>query len=94
MLVSVYTIGVGIIAVILLSIGAYTAMQLLVSHTVEIDQYGTGEVVASFRVMYFAMFFFVIFFGIMDAGVNGMKKFRKQRTMARQEAEELSEKQK
>ena len=44
--------------------------------------------------MYFAMFFFVIFFGIMDAGVNGMKKFRKQRTMAIQEAEELSEKQK
>ena len=92
-LVSVYTIGCGIITVTILSIAAYAGVQILVSADPNYDQFGTGEVVASLPIMYFAMFFFVVTFGLLDAGLNNIRKFIKMRRMMAQEAEEFEKKQ-
>ena len=78
-LVSVFTIGAGIILTVLISIAAYIVVQHIVSSTAELDQFGTGEIVSSMPIMYLAMFFFVTLIGMLDASITNLRRFVKMR---------------
>ena len=92
-LVSVYSIGAGIIVVSIFSIASYIVFQFLVSGMdATLDQFGTGEIVGSFPILYFAMFLFVGTFGLTDNALENLRKFMKIRRLEKAEKAEIEKK--
>ena len=58
----------------------------------KLDQFGTGEVVGSFPIMYFALFLFVGTFGLTDNALENLRKFLKIRRLEEKENAEFEKK--
>ena len=89
------TIDWGLVTTVFGSIIVYLAAHLIISETqlfVTEDQFGSIEHVVQYPAVWLALLFFICLFGLLDTGIDKLRKYLKLRRVAKLEAEELQRK--